>query len=89
MLRFQGDAWQIERAIGDALYGMRSGEYTAPETLKSIMDLAISGFRAIAEMVLFLGIAAVGWQWLVSTALPRSPQVAERKSLGFAWRSEP
>ncbi len=60
MLRFQGDAGQIERAIGDALYGMRSGEYTAPETLKSIMDLAISGFRAIAEMVLFLGIAAVG-----------------------------
>jgi ABC-type antimicrobial peptide transport system permease subunit len=60
MVRFQGDAGQIERAIGDALYGMRSSEYSAPETLKSMMDLAVSGFRAIAELVLFLGIAAVG-----------------------------
>jgi predicted permease len=60
MVRFDGDAGQIERRIADVLYDMGSGEYSAPETLKSIMDRAVSGFLAIAEMVLFLGIAAAG-----------------------------
>ena len=60
MVRFQGDSGQVARGVGDALYDMGSVENSTPQTLKSIMDLAASGFLAIAEMVLFLGIAAVG-----------------------------
>jgi putative ABC transport system permease protein len=60
MVRFQGDARQVARGVGDALGDMGSVENSTPESLKSIMDRAVSGFWAIAEMVLFLGIAAVG-----------------------------
>jgi putative ABC transport system permease protein len=60
MVRFQGDAGQVARGILAALYDMGSVENSMPETLKSIMDLEASAFWAIAEMVLFLGIAAVG-----------------------------
>jgi predicted permease len=60
MVRFQGDAGQVARGILAALYDMGSVENSMPETLKSIMDLEASAFWAIAKMVLFLGIAAVG-----------------------------
>jgi predicted permease len=60
MVRFQNDAGQVARGILAALYDMGSVENSMPETLKSIMDLEASAFWAIAEMVLFLGIAAVG-----------------------------
>jgi hypothetical protein len=60
MVRFQGDRGQVARGITDVLYDVGSVENSMPETLKSMMDLAASGFWAIAEMVLFLGVAAVG-----------------------------
>ena len=60
MVRFHGNAGAVEGGVSDVLYNMGTVENSRPETLKSIMDLAASGFWAIAEMVLFLGIAAVG-----------------------------
>jgi predicted permease len=86
MVRFDGDAGQIERRIADVLYDMGSGEYSAPETLKSIMDRAVSGFSVIAEMVLFLGIAAVGLAVVGVYGVAAFATAGERKSLGFAWR---
>lgn len=60
MVRFQGDTGQVESGIGNVLYDSESGENSRPVTLKWMMDAEVSGFWAIAEMVLFLGIAAVG-----------------------------
>ncbi len=60
MVRFQGDAGAVESGISDVLYDTGSGENSRPVTLKWMMDTSASAFWAIAEMVLFLGIAAVG-----------------------------
>jgi predicted permease len=60
MVRFQGDASAVETGISDVLHEMGSGENSRPTTLKWMMDTSSSAFWAIAEMILFLGIAAVG-----------------------------
>jgi predicted permease len=59
LLRFQGDAGGVEAAVAEALRNAGSVQNSQPQTLEQMMDLEASGFWAIAEMVMFLGIAAV------------------------------
>ena len=59
LVRFQGNDSEVARGIAEVLHNSGGGERSEPETLKRIMDRDVSAFWAIAEMVLFLGIAAV------------------------------
>lgn len=60
IVRFQGDAGAVASGISDVLYDAGFGENSRPVTLKTMMDNAASTFWAVAEMVLFLGVAAAG-----------------------------
>lgn len=59
LVRFQGNDGEVERGIAEVLHNSGAFEGSEPDTLKRIMDRDVSAFWAIAEMVLFLGIAAV------------------------------
>lgn len=59
LVRFQGNDAEVARGITEVLRESGGVENSEPETLKRIMDLGISGFWAVAEMVLFLGVAAI------------------------------
>jgi MacB-like periplasmic core domain/FtsX-like permease family len=59
LVRFQGNYREVARGIAEVLHNSKGVENSEPETLKRIMDRDISDFWAIAEMVLFLGIAAI------------------------------
>jgi ABC-type antimicrobial peptide transport system permease subunit len=58
-VRFQGNDGEVARGIAEALHNSGGVENSEPETLKAMMDRGVSAFWAIAEMVLFLGIAAI------------------------------
>jgi predicted permease len=60
MVRFQGDVSTVRTGISTVLHEMGSSENSRPVTLKWMMDTSASAFWAIAEMILFLAIAAVG-----------------------------
>lgn len=59
LVRFQGNYPEVARGIAEVLQNSGGIELVGLETLKAMMDLDVSAFRAIAEMVLFLGIAAI------------------------------
>jgi len=59
LVRFQGTDGEVVRGIAEVLHNSGGVESSELETLRRIMDLEVSSFRALAEMVLFLGIAAV------------------------------
>ncbi len=59
LVRFEGRSGGIENKIAEIIRGAGADESSRPMTLKAMMDLAVSGFWAIAEMILFLGVAAV------------------------------
>jgi predicted permease len=59
LTRFQGPSAAIESKITEIIRGSGADENSRPMTVKSMMDLAASGFWAIAEMILFLGIAGI------------------------------
>src|SRR5208282_2073225 len=59
LLRFQGDAGGVEAAVAEVLRNAGSVQNSRPQTLEQLMDVEAAGFWAIAEMVLFLGVAAV------------------------------
>jgi predicted permease len=58
LVRFQGKERDVARGIEEVLHDAGGDMGSEPETLKRIMDRSVSGFWAIAEMVLFLGISA-------------------------------
>jgi len=58
LVRFQGKERDVARGIEEVLHDVGGDMGSEPETLKRIMDRSVSGFWAIAEMVLFLGISA-------------------------------
>ena len=60
LVRFQGQSGGIDNKIAEIIRGAGADENSRPMTLSSMMALAASGFWAIAEMILFLGVAAVG-----------------------------
>jgi len=59
LVRFQSNEGEVERGVAEALHNSGGLETGNPLTLKWLMDRSVSVFWAIAEMVLFLGIAAV------------------------------
>lgn len=59
LVRFHGNYPEVARGIAEALQSSGRVDVGELETLKAMMDLDVSAFRAIAEMVLFLGIAAI------------------------------
>jgi putative ABC transport system permease protein len=60
LVRFQGPSAAIESKMTEIIRGAGADEVSRPMTVKAMMDLAASGFVAIAEMIVFLGIAGVG-----------------------------
>lgn len=59
LVRFQGNYSEVARGVAEVLHNSRDVEVSELETLKAMMDLDVAAFRAIAEMVLFLGVAAI------------------------------
>jgi predicted permease len=59
LVRFQGNYREVARGIAEVIHNSGGVETSEPETLKAMMDWDVSAFWAIAEMVLFLGIAAI------------------------------
>jgi len=59
LVRFKGNDGEVARGIAEVLHNSGGVETGNPFTLRWMMDRSVSVFWAIAEMVLFLGIAAV------------------------------
>lgn len=59
LVRFQGNYPEVARGIAEVLHNSGGVEVGELVTLKALMDRYVSVFWAIAEMVLFLGIAAI------------------------------
>jgi predicted permease len=59
LVRFQGDGGNVARSVAELLRENGWVENSQPETLKQMMDTTVSGYVAIAKMVLFLGVVAL------------------------------